>query len=243
MHNSVFYLQCLISSTTHTCNPSTPEVEARKSDVQGHPWLYRELKTILRYSKCCLLKSFRCSINPKNWSFKPVSPTSKTSTEECDFYWVGNLTFKSRKARTKHLQGSYAGHSRDHLANELHFYQCQDSSAVWWSAATFPGNCAKVACVLDWLQNWENAVQQVPRAFRYPVSHELGYIWNTSALLFLMQSQRPLPNAQYTQSLPGSSGKGEGKLGSWHGIRLFVKSFIYFDKPSGLLGMTSPGHF
>lgn len=110
-------------------------------------------------------------------------------------------------------------------SNALHFYQCPDSSAVWWNAVIFPGNCAKVTCVLDRPQNWENAVGRVHRAFRYPVPHELAYIWDTSALLFLMQSQRPLPNAQYTQSLPGSSGKGEGKLGSWHGIRLLVKSF------------------
>lgn len=172
-----------------------------------------------------------------------MSPTSKTSKEECDFCWVGNLTLKSRKASTKHMQGCYAGHSRDHLANDLRFYQCQDSSAVWWSAAIFPENWAKVACVLDRLQNWEHEVRRVHRAFRHPASHKLAYIWDTSALLFPRQSQRPLPNAQHTQSLPGSLEKGEEKLGSWHGIRLLVKSFKHFDKPSGLLRMTSPGHF
>lgn len=102
--------------------------------------------------------------------------------------------------------------------------------------------CKKVACVLDRLRSWENAVLGVHRACRCPVPHELAHIWDTSGLSFLTESQRPLPDGQCSQNLPRSSRNGAGKLGPWHGIRLFVMSLMHFDKPSGQSRMTSPSH-
>lgn len=36
-----------------TCNPGTLDVKARRSRVQGHPWL-REFEVSLDYMRCCL---------------------------------------------------------------------------------------------------------------------------------------------------------------------------------------------
>lgn len=40
----------------YTCNPSTQEGEAQRSEVQNHLWLHREFKAILGYIKLSLNK-------------------------------------------------------------------------------------------------------------------------------------------------------------------------------------------
>lgn len=77
----------------------------------------------------------------------------------------------------------------------------------------FPGNCAKVACVLDRLRSWENVVHWVHRVFRCPVPHEAAHIWDTSVLLFLKHSQRPLPNGQCKLEPSQELKKGRGESG------------------------------
>lgn len=39
---------------THTCHPSTGDVDAGGSGVEGHSWLHNELEASLGYIRLCL---------------------------------------------------------------------------------------------------------------------------------------------------------------------------------------------
>lgn len=48
----------------YTCNPSTQQMEARGSGVQGHPWLHIDFEASLGYLSICLKKMIHMSVSP-----------------------------------------------------------------------------------------------------------------------------------------------------------------------------------
>lgn len=93
-----------LGATVHTCGPSLPVVEARRSQIQSHRWLHSEYEASLSYMRPCVKTNNNKPTHREHGHVYRELPARETATTRSVVTFLGLSTLCHNHAERAWLQ-------------------------------------------------------------------------------------------------------------------------------------------